>query len=98
MTPKAFYVYILASRSGTLYIGVTNDIARRVYEHKHELTRGFTSRYKIHRLIHVEVFGRGDEAIAREKQLKGWTRQRKLALIESANPSLKDLSVNWLSD
>jgi putative endonuclease len=92
---RSFYVYILASRSGTLYIGVTNDIPRRMYEHRHHLVPGFTGIYKIHRLVYVEHFDRPDEAIAREKQLKGWTRQRKIALIESVNPRLKNLSSDW---
>jgi putative endonuclease len=94
---KTLYVYIMASRSGTLYIGVTNDIARRTYEHKHGLVPGFTSKYKVHRLIYVERFDSAGEAIAREKQLKGWSRKRKIALIESLNPTMKDLSVQWLS-
>jgi putative endonuclease len=95
---KQFYVYIMASRSGTLYIGVTNNIPRRMYEHKHGLLPGFTGKYRIHRLVYVEEFECADQAIAREKQLKGWTRKRKIALIESVNPSLKDLSANWLSE
>jgi putative endonuclease len=94
---KSLYVYIMASRSGTLYIGVTNDIARRTYEHKHGLVVGFTSKYKVHRLVYVEEFAGADDAIARAKQLKGWSRQRKIALIESLNPTMKDLSVQWLS-
>jgi len=94
---KIFYVYIMASRSGTLYIGVTNDIARRTYEHKHGLVAGFTSKYKVNRLVYVEEFDAPDAAIAREKQLKGWSRQRKIALIESLNPAMKDLSVHWLN-
>ena len=95
---KNFYVYIMASRSGTLYIGVTNDIPRRVYEHQHDLVPGFTSKYKIHHLVYVEEFDRASEAIAREKQLKGWTRKRKIALVELVNPTLKDLSADWLGD
>jgi putative endonuclease len=93
---KTLYIYILASRSGTLYIGVTNDLARRIYEHRHGLVPGFTSKYKIHYLLHVEEFADAGQAIAREKQLKGWTRKRKLALVESVNPTMKDLSVHWL--
>ena len=95
---KILYVYIMASRSGTLYIGVTNDIARRTYEHKHGLLAGFTSKYKVHRLVYVEEFDPADQAIAREKQLKGWSRKRKIPLIEALNPTMKDLSVDWLSD
>ena len=90
---KTLYAYILTSRSGTLYIGVTNDLARRIYEHKHGLVPAFTSKYKIHRLVYVEGFDRADDAIAREKQLKGWSRKRKIALIESLNPTMKDLNV-----
>src|SRR5215469_16938114 len=94
---KIFYVYIMASRSGTLYIGVTNDIARRTYEHKHGLVPGFTSKYRVHRLVYMEEFDSADAAIAREKQFKGSSRKRKIALIESLNPTMKDLSVQWLS-
>jgi putative endonuclease len=90
--------YILASRSGTLYIGVTNDLARRIYEHKWGLAPGFTRKYKVHYLVYVEEFASADEAIAREKQLKGWTRRKKLALVQSANPTMRDLSVEWLKD
>ncbi len=88
----------MASRAGTLDIGVTNDMVRRIYEHKHGLVPGFTSRYKIHHVVYTEQFDRADEAIAREKQLKGWSRKRKIALIESANPTMKDLSIEWLND
>ena len=87
----------MASRSGTLYIGVTNDNARRTYEHKHGLVAGFTSKYKVNRLVYGEDFDAPDAAIAREQQLKGWSRQRKIALIESLNPTMKDLSVQWLN-
>jgi putative endonuclease len=66
-----------------------------MYEHRHELVPGFTSKYKIHRLIYVEEFDKPDEAIAREKQLKGWTRKRKIALIESVNSTFKDLAADW---
>ena len=96
MRPKTLYVYILASRSGTLYIGVTNDLARRINEHKQGLVPGFTSKYRIHHLAYVEEFNRADEAIAREKQLKGWVRRKKIALIESANPQWADLSAAWV--
>jgi putative endonuclease len=70
-----------ASRSGTLYSGMTNDSARRTYEHKHGLVAGFTSQYRVNRLVDVEEFDAADAAIAREKQLKGWSRQRKIALM-----------------
>jgi putative endonuclease len=77
---------------------VTNDLARRIYEHKQELVPGFTSRYKIRHLIYVEEFVRADRSYCQEKQLKGWTRKRKLALAESANPTMRDLSAPSLRD
>ncbi len=87
-----YYVYILASRrNGTLYIGVTNDLVRRVYEHKEDLVPGFTSKYGVHQLVYYETFDNVQEAIEREKRLKKWKRQWKLALIEEANPLWKDL-------
>src|SRR5205809_7710912 len=76
----------MASRSRVLYTGVTNDLARRVDEHKRSLTPGFTSRYHITRLVYFEEFGDVRDAIAREKQLKGWVRSRKMRLIEQKNP------------
>lgn len=80
-----------------LYIPVTNNLARRINEHKEGLVPGFTKRYRIHRLVYFEEFDLATDAIAREKQLKGWSRKRKIALIESLNPSLKDLAVEWLN-
>ena len=87
-----YYVYILASAKKALYIGVTNDLRRRVYEHKTGTVPGFTTRYQINRLVYYEVAGEPLSAIAREKQLKGWVRRRKIELIESANPEWEDLS------
>ena len=92
---KQFYVYILASRSKTIYVGFTNDLKRRVYEHKKKITKGFTKRYNITRLVYFELFDAPEEAIAREKQLKGWLRKKKVALIESMNPDWEDLSEEW---
>ena len=89
------YVYILASRSRVLYIGVTNDLQRRVSEHKLKTVPGFTARYNITRLVHYEFFENIRDAIAREKQLKGWRRSKKTALIESENPDWHDLSQGW---
>ena len=89
---RTYYVYIMASRSRVLYTGVTNDLARRVDEHKLSLTPGFTSRYHVTRLVHFEEFGDVRDAIAREKQLKGWLRARKMRLIEQKNPSWEDLA------
>jgi putative endonuclease len=87
-----YYVYILASRSRNLYIGVTGDLDRRILEHKNKLVRGFTSRYNIHRLVYYEVYGNVTSAIAREKELKGWRREKKIVLIERENPTWDDLS------
>ena len=92
---KQYYVYIMTNRSRTLYTGVTSDLERRVYEHKHKLVHGFTTRYNITRLVHYEIFGDAHEAITREKQIKGWLRRKKIALIESGNPNWDDLSAEW---
>ena len=89
---RQFYVYILASgRNRTIYTGVTNDILRRVHEHKTEAMRGFTSRYGVKRLVWFEVHPSISHAIQREKNLKHWSRAWKLALIEEANPGWRDL-------
>ncbi len=92
---KSYAVYILASRSRTLYIGVTSDLMRRLYEHKNKLVPGFTSKYNIHRLVYFEQTEDVNAAIAREKVLKGWLRSRKIELIESMNPTWEDLSDGW---
>ncbi|MBI5190513.1 MAG: GIY-YIG nuclease family protein [Nitrospirae bacterium] len=89
---KTFYVYILASDSMTLYTGVTSNITKRIYEHKNGLVEGFTSKYKVHRLVYLEETNDVHAAIAREKQIKGWTRARKIALVNSVNQSWNDLS------
>ena len=94
----SYYVYILTNKSKTLYTGVTNDLERRVYEHKNKLVPGFTLRYNISRLVFFEITPDVRSAIAREKQIKGWTRRKKIVLIESANPGWRDLSVNWHSE
>jgi putative endonuclease len=89
---KTYYVYILASgRNGTLYIGVTSDIGRRVYEHKVGLVDGFTKTYRVDRLVYVEETDDVRAALAREKQLKKWNRAWKLELIEECNPDWEDL-------
>ena len=87
-----FYVYILASRTKVIYIGVTNDLVRRVWEHQQKLVPGFTARYNVTRLVYFESGESVVSAIEREKQLKGWLRAKKLKLIESMNPSWRDLS------
>src|SRR5262245_54552439 len=88
----SYYVYIMASRSRVLYTGVTNDLVRRVKEHKAGAVSGFTSKYRVNRLVHFEQFKYVLDAIAREKQIKGWLRSRKIVLIEGANPAWKDLA------
>jgi putative endonuclease len=90
-----YYVYIMTNQSRTLYTGVTNDLRRRVYEHQHESLSGFTQRYHITRLVYYEATPDVRSAIAREKQIKGWSRARKLALIEAMNPGWRDLSAEW---
>ena len=93
--PGSYFVYIVASPSRTLYIGVTNDLVRRVHEHKMKELRGFTARYRVSRLVWFEEFANPSDAIAREKQLKNWRRDKKIQLIESVNPSWDDLSAGW---
>lgn len=91
----SYYVYILSSDSGTLYIGVTNDLSRRISEHKQGLVEGFTKKYKCHRLIYYEYYTDVNAAIVREKQLKNWNRDKKENLIKQLNPIWKDLSNDW---
>lgn len=87
-----YFVYIMASQKyGTLYVGMTNDLIRRVYEHKHGLTGGFTRRYNVHRLVYYEQTNDVLSAIQREKQLKKWYRKWKIGLIEEGNPDWRDL-------
>ena len=86
-----YFVYIMTNKSGTLYTGVTNNLERRVYEHKHHLFKGFTNKYKIDKLIYFEETTDINAAISREKQIKGWLRKKKIALIESMNPEWNDL-------
>ena len=89
---KSYYIYILASkRNGTLYIGVTNNLMKRVYEHKKNLADGFTKKYNVHKLVYYEQTSDIDSAINREKQLKKWNRKWKLKLIEEGNPKWEDL-------
>lgn len=95
---RSYYVYIMASKSRTLYVGVTNNIMRRIYEHKHKLVEGFTSRYNIDRLVYFEETQYVREAIAGEKIIKDWNRRKKIALIESVNPGWEDLSEGWFDD
>jgi putative endonuclease len=92
---KQYYVYIMTNRSKTLYIGVTNDLQRSLYEHQHHLVAGFTSKYNIACLVYFEETSDVYAAIARERQIKGWVRAKKIALIESLNPEWRDLSEEW---
>ena len=90
--PRQFFVYILASKPfGTLYIGVTSDLVKRIWEHKEKVVAGFTSRYSVDQLVWFEVHATAEAAITREKQIKGGSRQKKLALIEAQNPTWRDL-------
>lgn len=92
---REYYVYLMASRSGTLYVGVTNDLVRRVWQHKQGTNVGFTKRYGINRLVWFESGGDVLGAIAREKQIKAWRREKKVALIVAENPAWDDLSAGW---
>jgi putative endonuclease len=92
---KHYYVYIMTSATGTLYTGITNNLQRRVYQHKKKLIDGFTKKYNVTRLAYYEVFYDVKDAITREKQIKGWRRSKKLDLIKSLNPTWRDLSEEW---
>ncbi|NCB85517.1 MAG: GIY-YIG nuclease family protein [Bacteroidia bacterium] len=89
-----YYVYILTTRNNTvLYTGVTNDLKRRVFEHKSGLNEGFTKKYHVHKLVYFDIFDYVELAIAREKQIKGYSREKKIKLIEAMNPEWKELEV-----
>ena len=88
-----YYVYILTSKTNSvMYVGVTNDLNRRLYEHKNGLVDGFTKKYNVHKLVYCEETQSIDDAIAREKQIKGWKREKKNQLVETVNPKWIDLS------
>jgi putative endonuclease len=93
--PKTYFVYIMSNRSKTLYTGVTDSLIRRVREHKLAIGSKFTSKYKLDRLVYYERFEDVHRAIGREKQIKGWLRIKKIALIVSVNPEWRDLSLEW---
>ena len=95
MSDKSYYVYILTNNYGTLYTGVTSDLLRRVWQHKQKLLPGFSKRYNLTRLVHYQETNDVGGAIAREKQIKGWVREKKGALIESRNPHWTDLAQDW---
>jgi len=89
---KVYYIYILTNQHNTVfYVGVTNNLIRRVYEHKNKLVKGFTSKYNINKLVYYEVFSDVRDAIYREKQIKSWSRKKKIEMIEKFNPEWKDL-------
>lgn len=92
-----YHVYIMSNQSRTLYIGVTGNLEQRVLQHKSKLIPGFTAKYNITKLVWYEEFTRVDQAIACEKRLKGWTRAKKIALIEERNERWDDLAANWNS-
>jgi putative endonuclease len=93
VTYKTYYIYILASkRNGTLYIGITNNLERRIFEHKNKLIKGFTKKYNVNQLVYFEEYADVREALIREKRLKKWNRSWKLEIIEKANPDWEDLS------
>ena len=91
-----YYVYIMSSKSKVLYVGMTNNLARRIYEHKNKVNPGFTARYNVERLVYFEEVVDELAAVKREKQIKGWLREKKIKLIESINPGWTDLSQSWM--
>jgi putative endonuclease len=95
MDEKVYCTYIVASRSHTLYIGMTGDLLKRIFEHKRRRHSGFSAQYNCNRLVWFERHTSPEGAIAREKQLKGWIRAKKIALIEKSNPTWNDLSEGW---
>ena len=90
-----YYVYILTNDTRTLYVGVTNNLYRRMFEHKRHLVPGFTAKYNVIQLVHFESTSDVKAAISREKQIKGWVRRKKIDLIEATNPKWRDLSLDW---
>ncbi|MCS7067522.1 MAG: GIY-YIG nuclease family protein [Meiothermus sp.] len=95
---KTYWVYILASHKRVLYVGMTSNIAKRMYEHRHKPTGGFTARYNVNQLVYFEQTNQVEEAIRREKQIKGWRREKKLELIRTFNPHWRDFSQLFLSE
>lgn len=92
--PKTYYIYILTNRNRTvLYVGITSDLPKRLYQHHIQPKGSFTSQYNCHILVYFESFGEPRDAITREKQLKGWRREKKLNLIKKINPNLEDISI-----
>lgn len=91
---KTYYVYMLRNRSGNLYIGVTSNLVKRVWEHKNKLVKGYTEKYNIHILIYYEIYSDPQNAIAREKQLQKWNRKKKIILITKMNPKFEELDIS----
>ena len=92
---KSYFVYIMSSPRRVLYVGISSNLPLRVWQHKTGAFEGFTSKYKVTQLVYYECFENVRDAIHREKEIKGWVRQKKIALIGSANPKWKDLSAEW---
>jgi putative endonuclease len=92
---RAYYVYIMASHSRVLYVGTTSDLLRRVFQHKQRCLRGFTSKYRVNRLVYYEKTPNSRAAVARERQIKGWVREKKCRLVEAANLGWEDLTAAW---
>lgn len=93
MRTKTYYVYILTNKSYTLYTGITNNLARRVWEHKGKFVKGFTEKYNIDKLIYYEEYLDVNEALNREKQIKAWTRKKRIDLIKTVNPNFEEIQV-----
>ena len=98
MMNKIYYVYIMNSPTGTLYTGMTNDLKKRVFQHKNKLVDGFTRKYNVTRLAYFEETSDVNAAIAREKQIKGWRRSKKIELINRLNPTWQDLANDWFDN
>jgi len=92
---KKYWVYILTNKSNTLYIGITNNLGRRIHEHKNKVIKGFTKKYNINKLIYLQEFISPYEAIAAEKKIKGWSRKKKMTLIKKFNSEFRDLSASF---
>ena len=95
---KQFYIYIMASKSGTLYTGVTSDLEKRVYQHKQKLMPGFTKKYNVTKLVYYEPVADSDAAFQAEKRMKKWHRRKKEMLIKKMNPGWKDLAEDWFTE
>ena len=94
---KQYYIYILRNASGNFYIGITNDLKRRLWEHQNNVVKGFTQKYNIHKLVYYELFENPEAAILREKQLKNWNRKKKIILITKMNPTFEEIPLENLA-